>query len=140
MQVLWTRSSGRGGGVGMLVYKELPSPSNPPIILSYNDCISCKFNLQSNSLCIIVIYRPTKPAFSTFFDEFYDFINDCLHHNEYKVMIVDDFNYHFDSSSQQYSLFKQLTESISLHQHINCPTHVSGNIIDIIFTPIRIWL
>ena len=49
-------------------------------------------------------------------------------------MIVGDVNYHFDSSFQPQSLFKKLTESIGLHQHINCPTHVSGNILDLIFT------
>ena len=85
-------TSGRGGGVGMIVHKDLPSPSISPIILSYCDCISSTFNLQSNSLRIIVIYHPPKPDFSTFFDELSDLINDCLHHNEYKVMTVGDFN------------------------------------------------
>ena len=55
-------------------------------------------------------------------------------------MIVGDFNYHFDSYFQPHSLFKPLTESLGLHQHINCPTHVSGNILDLIFTPSKISL
>ena len=37
--------------------------------------------------------------------------------------------------SQPHSLFRQLTESLGLHQHISCPTHTSGNILDLIFTP-----
>ena len=93
----------------MLVHKDLPSSSISLIILSYGDCISCTFNLQANSPRIIVIYRPPKPIFSTFFNEFSDLINDCVHHNEYKVMIVGDFNYNFDFSSKTHSLFKQLT-------------------------------
>ena len=43
-------------------------------------------------------------------------------------------------SFQPHSLFKQLTESLGLHQHINCPTYVSGNILDLIFTPSEISL
>ena len=56
------------------------------------------------------------PDFSTFIDEFSNLNNEFLHHNEYKVMIVGDFNYYFDSFSQPHSLFKQLTESLGLHQ------------------------
>ena len=50
-------------------------------------------------------------------------------------MIVGEFNYHFDSSSPPHSSFKQLTHSLGLNQHILIPSHISGNIIDLIFTP-----
>ena len=106
-----------------------------PIALSYGECISCHFRLKFNSLRIIVIYRPPKADFSIFFDEFHDLINDTLHLNASKVMIVGDFNYHFDSSSPPHSSFKQLTDSLDLNQHILIPSHISGNIIDLIFTP-----
>ena len=92
------------------------------------------FNLQSNSLRIIVIYSPRKPDFSIFFNKYYDLINDCLYHNENKVMIVGEFNFHFNSSSKPHSLFKQLTEYLGLHQHLNCPTQVSGNIKSYIYS------
>ena len=119
---------------------DLQPHSISSIDLSYGDCMSCTFRLKFNSLRIIVIYRHPKPDFSTIFNEFSDLINAFLHHNEYKLMIVGDFNYHFDSSFQPHSLFKKLTESIGLHQHINCPTHVSGNILDLIFTPTVIFI
>ena len=45
---------------------------------------------------------------------------------------MGDFNYHFDSISQPHSLFRQLSESLGLHQHISCPTHTSGNHFDLI--------
>ena len=106
---LLPRTSSHGGGVGILVHEDLSFPSISPIILSYIDCISCKFNLQSNSLRIIVIYRPPKPYFSTFSGEFSDLINDCLHHNEYNIMIVGEFNYHFDPHSQSHSLFDRIS-------------------------------
>ena len=75
------------------------------IAISYGECMSCTFRLKFNSLRIIAIYRPPKPDLSTFFDEFSDLINASLHHNEYKLMIVGDFNYHFDSYFQPHSLF-----------------------------------
>ena len=50
------------------------------------------------------------------------------------------FNYNFDSSLQPHSLFEKLTESLGLQQYINCPTHVSGNILYLIFTPSDISL
>ena len=83
---------------------DLQSPSIYPIALSYGECISCNFRLKFNSLRIIVIYRPPKADFSIFFDEFHDLINDALHLNAYKVIIVGDFNYHFDSSSSPHTL------------------------------------
>ena len=47
---------------------------------------------------------------------------------------MGDFNYHFDSISQLHSLFRQLTESLGLHQYVSYPTHTSGTILDLIFT------
>ena len=83
---------------------DLQQPGISSIVLSYGECMSCTFRLKFNSLRIIVIYRPPKPHFSTFFDELSDLINAFLHHNEYKLIIVGDFNYHFDSSFQPHSL------------------------------------
>ena len=51
-------------------------------------------------------------------------------------MTVEDFYYNFDSSSQPNSLFKPLTEYLGLHQYINSPTHVTYNILYLIFSPI----
>ena len=97
--------------------------------------MSCIFRLKFNSLRIIVIYRPPKSVFSIFFDDFFDLINNILHQNASKIMIIGDLNYHFDCSSPTHSLFKQLTDSLGLNQHVYFPIHASGNIIDIIFTP-----
>ena len=77
---------------------DLQSPPISPIALFYGEYISCNFRLKFNLLHIIVIYRPPKADFSIFFDEFHDLIKDTLHINASKVMIVCDFNYHFDCS------------------------------------------
>ena len=101
-------------------------------IFPYSDCLSCTFNFPSDILRIIVIYRPPRPDYSILFDEFSDCINYGLHSSSFKFICMGDFNYHFDSISQPHSLFRQLTKSLGLHQHISCPTHTSGNILDLI--------
>ena len=45
---LHPRTSGRGGGVGILVHMDLQSLSISPIALSYGECISCNFRLKFN--------------------------------------------------------------------------------------------
>ena len=124
-----------GGGVGILIHMDLPTPSISSVTFYYSDCLSCTFNFPFDILRIIVIYRPPRPDYSIFFDEFSDCINNGLYSSSFKFICMGDFNYHFDSMSQPHSLFRQLTESFGLHQHISCPTHTSGNILDLIFTP-----
>ena len=125
----------RGGGVGILIYMDLPTPSISSFTLSYCDCISCTFNFPSAILRIIVIYRLPRPDYSIFFDELSDCINDSLHSSSFKFICMSDLNYNFESIYQAHSLFRKLTESLGLHQHVSCPTHISGNILDLIFTP-----
>ena len=129
---LQPRNYSRGGGVGILIHMDLPMPSISSFTFSYSDCLSCTFNFTFDILRIIVIYRPPRPDYSIFFDEFSDCINNGLHSSSFKFICMGDFNYHFDSMSQPHSLFRQLTESLGLHQHISCPTHTSGNILDLI--------
>ena len=112
----------------------LQYPSIYPIALSYGECISCNVRLKFNSLRIIVNYRPPKADFSIFFDEFHDLINDTLHLNASKVMIVVILIIILILPPHHLS-FKHLTDSLGLNQHILIPSYISGNIIDLIFTP-----
>ena len=61
---LHPRTSGRGGGVGILVHMDLQPPAISYIAISYGECIACTFRLKFNSLRIIVIYRPPKSDLS----------------------------------------------------------------------------
>ena len=55
---LQPRNYGRGGGVGILIHMDLPTPSISSVTFSYSDCLSCTFNFPFDILRIIVIYRP----------------------------------------------------------------------------------
>ena len=43
------------------------------------------------------------------------------------------FIYHFNATSNTHIMFN-LTNSLSLSQHVNFPTHINGNIIDLVFS------
>ena len=72
---------------------DLPTPSISSFTFSYSDCLSCKFNFPSNILRIIVIYRPPRPDYSIFFNEYSDCINDGLHSSSCKFICMVDFDF-----------------------------------------------
>ena len=91
-------------------------------------CISSK----GIKLNLIVIYRPPNNyEHSIFFDEFSELI---LNSDPKNTIIVGDLNYHFNSSLIPHSDFRDISDTLSLIQHISFPTHIQGNIIDYIFT------
>ena len=45
-----------------------------------------------------------------------------------------DFNYHFNTTSNPHIMFTNLINSVSLSENINFPTHINGNIIDLVFS------
>ena len=44
------------------------------------------------------------------------------------------FNYHFNATSNSHIMFTNLTNSLPLSQHVHFPTHINGNIIDLVFS------
>ena len=83
-------------------------------------------------LNLIVIYRPPNNyEHSIFVDEFSELI---LNSDPKNTIIVGDLNYHFNSSLTPHSDFRDISDTLSLIQHISFPTHIKCNIIDYIFT------
>ena len=111
-----------------------PSISFPPFL--YSDCLSLTLKLPNLTLHLTVIYRTPKPEIILFFDEFHDFIHKLPSSSSYLPIVLGDLNYHYNSPIYPHGDFKLLTESLSLCQHISFPTHSSGNILVMIFTPL----
>ena len=91
-------------------------------------CISSngiKFNL------IVIYIPPNNYEHSIFFDEFSELI---LNSDPKNTIIVGDLNYHFNSPLTPHSDFRDISDTLSLIQHISFPTHIKGIIIDYIFT------
>ena len=80
-----------------------------------------------------IIYRPQNQDCTTFYSEFYDYINDTpLSNNNYNF-ILGDFNYYFESNIHTHSTFKNHTDALSLHQFITFPTIIIVHSLDLIF-------
>ena len=82
---------------------------------------------------IYIIYRPPKPDYTTFFNEFNDLILNIPISTKHQTTILGDFNYNFHSTLYPHSSFKYLTDSLDMNQVVHFPTHTAGNSLDLIF-------
>ncbi len=51
-----------------------------------------------------------------------------------KLIIIGDFNIHFDSNSSDCDQFKTLLDMYNLTQEIKSPTHVRGHTLDLVIS------
>ena len=130
-----SRTHGRGGGVGVLIHHDLPTPTFTHPTFSYSDCLSVSFSFSKANITfsIYIIYRPPKPDYTTFFNEFNDLILNIPISTKHQITILGDFNYHFHSTQYPHSSFKCLTDSLDMNQVVNFPTHTAGHSLDLIF-------
>ena len=95
--------------------------------------------MYGNPTTIIIIYRPEPSAknnykISDFFIEFTELLS--YHHAQNREFIVaGDFNFHVNKPGLANSKkFLEILETFELKQHIMEPTHVAGNILDLVIT------
>ncbi|XP_072039338.1 uncharacterized protein [Amphiura filiformis] len=131
-------SKTRGGGIGIL-YK---STLNLTITVTewdtklFEHC--CVTDLQSG-LRFICIYRPppsvvNKYRTSDFINEFDNFINDVTTMPN-KLLILGDFNIHVNiPTKSEVRNFQNSLSTAGFQQHISCPTHESGNTLDLLIS------
>ena len=86
-------------------------------------------------LNLVVIYRPyPSPTSSDFLKEFDSFIDD-ISILPGKLLLVGDFNIHWNEQHKpDVKQFSSITSSVNLNQHVDAPTHRSGNILDHVFS------
>ena len=103
--------------------------------MSHNfSSLTISFTHKYKSISITFIYRPPKPEFASFLSEFNDIATDLINSPIYHLNILGDFNYYFNAITNPHSMFTNITNSLSLSQHVNFPTHINGNIIDLVFS------
>ena len=84
---------------------------------------------------MVCLYHPTpskknRPTNVTFHEEFGELVCTITTSNKY-LMILGDFNLHFDSPQDRDSkLLIQLLDSLDLCQHVSQPKHRHGHILD----------
>ena len=86
---------------------------------------------HSQIITVLTIYRPPNNNHIIFFKEFSDLIHQ---HISPFLIILGDFNFHFNSTSYPHNKFKDICNELCLSQHVTETTHISGNVLDLIFT------
>ena len=95
--------------------------------------------LKNVSLQIFIIYRPppsstNKLSFTTFREEFSDFITQAASKHKY-YLILGDFNIHMDNlTCPQARNFSDILDKFNLAQFVPKPTHRAGHILDLVIS------
>ena len=122
-----------GGGVGCFT-----DAGGDGMVLSgpkFNsfEYISVANTIHKHKLIFVTIYcSPGYP--SQFFEEFQEFLSH-LSSMKQDFIIGGDFNLHIGSDAQHTSSLNDILDMFGLRNHINFPTHINGNILDLFITP-----
>ena len=100
-----SRTHGRGGGVGVHIHHDLPTPTFIHPIFLYIIMFSVSFSFPKTNIkfSIYIIYRPLKPDYTKFFKEFNDLILNIPISIKHQTTILGDFNYHFNVTQYPHS-------------------------------------
>ena len=129
----------RGGGVAILSKCHFkPKFEKSYKYLSF-ECVTQTLKLSNNSvnLTLIVIYRHGGEVFSTFLEEFHEFV-EYVKYNFKFYIICGDMNVHVNKPTDQATVkFMDILNIFSLNQSINVSTHKYGNTLDLIINDIE---
>ncbi|KAK6194931.1 hypothetical protein SNE40_000461 [Patella caerulea] len=90
--------------------------------------------MSGETIRSVVIYRPPHLPIQTFLDDFQILLNE-LSKSNCKILIVGDFNIHFDKQHDSNTTrFIDILNINSLTQHVKTATHAKGHIIDLVLT------
>ena len=134
-----SRTSSRGGGVGLLMKKHIRVNKRPLHKFKSFEHIDVMAKCSDGCMRIVVIYRPpTSKAKqvngSLFFEEF-STLAELLAISPGNLIITGDFNYHMDDVKNPDTIkFNRILESFNLKQHVNGPTHDKGHTLDLMIT------
>ena len=92
-----------------------------------------KITLHKESFYLLNIYRPPSSSTTSFFDQFQSLLED-IHHTTENLVIIDDFNFHLETTCSNSKTFHSLTDSFDLTQKVNFPTHIHGHTLDQVLT------
>ena len=139
------RSMDAGGGGGGLIYSR--ALSNVRVVPNHMDVSSFElleltFSLHLQNTRMAILYCPGHPgtdrAFMKEFDQFLEVLSVCW----VKLVICGDFNYWLDNPSlKSYTNeFMSLLDINNMSNYVQVPTHISGDILDLVLTPVGVDL
>ena len=125
------REGRRGGGLGFFVKDGLDSSAVCTKTCTTFENFLIKISLHKESFYFLNIYRPPSSSTSTFSEQFQSLLED-IYHTTKNLVIVDDFNFHIESTSSNSKTFSSLIDSFDLTLKVNFPTHIYGHTLDLL--------
>ena len=126
------RDDGRNaGGVALLIQKDIIVTSSKVYQSTNCDLLLTKIKHNNLSLSLLLVYRPPNNDYRSFITDFTDIIH--IHSTE-NLLILGDFNFHVNTDLLHHYKFKMNYNELNLTQHVNFPTHIHGNTLNLILT------
>ena len=130
-----SRSKQRGGGVAFLLKSKLQfveiKPQGRYTSFEWHGIQICGSNSKYRLLCI---YRKQKISMIVFLEEFEHFLSLFCTNTTDEVIILGDFNVHFNSPDKYCCDMVDLLERYGLSQSVTDPTRISGYTLDLVFS------
>ncbi|EDO26758.1 predicted protein, partial [Nematostella vectensis] len=133
------RPDRNGGGTGILARDSLVVKNARAGIYDSFEYSEWTIVSGSTRLRLLAIYRPPYSSshpltVSMFISEFAEFLESVVMTTE-PLLLTGDFNIHVNiDSDNDAARFLDLLSSMGLQQHINFPTHISGNTLDLLIS------
>ena len=90
-------------------------------------------DISNSFLNILGVYRPPDGSIAQFLDIFMELLVDIVNSNT-NLVVLGDFNIHVnDREDPNASIFLDTMTALGLKQHVEGPTHKSGNCLNLIF-------
>ncbi|GFS11677.1 protein timeless-like [Elysia marginata] len=141
------RSSGKGGGIGILYKNSLSSvlhfaDKKQPVV-TFETAIAT-LSISTRKITFVCIYRPppsknNKLKTSDFLCEFEEFLSSYDIKNK-DTVFLGDFNVHFETENPDAIFMKNLLHDHQMIQHVKSKTHKKGHILDWIITSSKLKL
>ena len=135
------RLTGTGGGLA-IIYSTALSIRQEESNFNFTsfEVMRAKFTSHSETVHLIVVYRPGHPGTDrTFFEEFGSLLDSLLEVRG-KIVICGDFNYWVDDPlSKPFSFeFLELLDINNYCNFVSSSTHRSGHTLDLVLTPVGV--
>ena len=128
----------RGGGGVALFYKK----SKVSVIGRHSsrenytfEYLNLELKVKSQTLRMIIIYRPPGGSKPDFLDQFDSFIDRITKDNRRNLIVLGDFNIHVqDKKKSSIRDFHEIIKNFGLKQHVRGSTHELGGTLDLVLS------
>lgn len=134
------RSKGcRGGGIGIVAATGLISPITVHNEYYTFEALSTVIR-HKRPTTLVLIYRPPPSqanglTTAQFLTEIETLLSSIVTDHPGEICVVGDFNLHMDNEMDpNCKQFRDILNSLDLHQHVQHPTHYKGHILDLVIT------